>query len=205
MSSLGMDSLSGMGFAGDDVLDLSGQPGLRWPDRANHVNEHLLLVWELRELRELSVSWLEPTRLGVLVCCSCRWGEVSPCCGQLDFPSARNTRRRTVAPRAACWSQRVYCAPAGSWKGSGWGMKEKRGPQDHCQGGGGPFPALPQPCWLMPTPAVRAALSEQGLGAATLARNAASRAGHALGAAQNRLGLCRTHCGCWNLRAEDRD
>lgn len=38
-------TLSGMGFAGDDVLDLSGQLGLRWPDRANRVNEHLLLVW----------------------------------------------------------------------------------------------------------------------------------------------------------------
>lgn len=38
-------TLSGMGFAGDDVLDLSAQTGLRWLDRANRVNKHLLLVW----------------------------------------------------------------------------------------------------------------------------------------------------------------
>lgn len=66
MSSLGMDSLSGMGFAGDDVLDLSGQPGLRWPDRANHVNEHLLLVWELREPQCLLAGAHSPGRACVL-------------------------------------------------------------------------------------------------------------------------------------------
>lgn len=200
----GMDSLSGMGFAGDDWLGLSGQPGLRRPDGANRVKEHLLLVWCL-QVRE---PWC--LLAGALLAQACLHAapadrvKQGPAVGTWIFlrPGTPGEDSGTEG------SLLVPLCPSRSWKGSGWGMKEQRNTRNTiregwpfcplCPGSAGLHLHLPLQC--------EEPCQSRGTGAAPLVLERCQQGWACL------EGLCRIPwgcaglaVGCWNLRAEDRE